>query len=423
MPVKITSLEIENVKRVKALQLTPAENGLTTLGGRNNQGKTSVLDAIAFALGGERYRPTNLTREGSVLPPRLHVELSNGLIVERSGQKSALKVTDPTGRKAGQQLLNSFVEQFALDLPRFLAASDREKADTLLRIIGVGDQLEALERDISRIYTQRTYVGQQQRQKAQYAAGLPSVPDAPEQEVSASELVQHQQDILARNGENQRKRRHLAALTEEAEKLADNIALLQQKLEEVQADLAVAAADAADLVDESTAELEADLRRVDEINQAVRVNAAKRRAQAEADALAQEYDDLSAQLEQARTAKTDLLNGANLPLPGLSVENGALRYQGKAWDSMSGSDQLRVATAIVRRLNPNCGFILLDKLEQMDSETLRSFGEWLEQEGLQAIATRVSTGDECSVIIEDGLAVPQPQQAAAKPTAWQKGVF
>ena len=69
---------------------------------------------------------------------------------------------------------------------------------------------------------------------------------------------------------------------------------------------------------------------------------------------------------------------------------------------MSGSDQLRVATAIVRRLNPECGFVLLDKLEQMDVETMKEFGEWLEQEGLQAIATRVSTGDECSIIIEDG---------------------
>ena len=34
--------------------------------------------------------------------------------------------------------------------------------------------------------------------------------------------------------------------------------------------------------------------------------------------------------------------------------------------------------------------------------TLKEFGTWLKSEGLQAIATRVSTGDECSIIIEDG---------------------
>ena len=87
---------------------------------------------------------------------------------------------------------------------------------------------------------------------------------------------------------------------------------------------------------------------------------------------------------------------------------------------MSASEQLKVSTAIVRKLNPNCGFVLMDKLEQMDPDTLQDFGAWLEQEGLQVIATRVSTGDECSVIIEDGMV--KSEEAAAK-LAWKAGTF
>ena len=112
-----------------------------------------------------------------------------------------------------------------------------------------------------------------------------------------------------------------------------------------------------------------------------------------------------------------------MPLPGLSVENGELIYQGQQWDNMSGSDQLRVATAIVRRLNPNCGFVLLDKLEQMDLDTLREFGAWLESEGLQAIATRVSTGDECSIIIEDGYVQGMELPEVQPLRTWKKGEF
>ena len=99
---------------------------------------------------------------------------------------------------------------------------------------------------------------------------------------------------------------------------------------------------------------------------------------------------------------------------------------GQKWDNMSGSERLRVSTAIVRRLNPNCGFVLLDKLEQMDLDTLQEFGYWLEQEGLQAIATRVSTGDECSIIIEDGYVAGQDMPAAPEPqkqTGWKAGDF
>ena len=105
------------------------------------------------------------------------------------------------------------------------------------------------------------------------------------------------------------------------------------------------------------------------------------------------------------------------------MEEGELIYNGQKWDNMSGSEQLRVSTAIVRRLNPDCGFVLLDKLEQMDLDTLQEFGKWLEQEGLQAIATRVSTGDECSIIIEDGYVVGQAQAEQPQQKSWKAGVF
>ena len=102
--MKISKLEIENVKRVKAVSLEPTQNGLTVIGGRNNQGKTSVLDSIAWALGGDKFKPTSARRDGSVVPPFLHVEMDNGLVVERKGENSSLKVIDPAGRKGGQQL-------------------------------------------------------------------------------------------------------------------------------------------------------------------------------------------------------------------------------------------------------------------------------------------------------------------------------
>ena len=159
MSVKINSLEIENVKRIKAVKLEPSANGLTIIGGNNNQGKTSVLDAIAWALGGDKYKPTAAARDGAYTDPILHVELSNGLIVERKGKNSSLKVIDPNGNKSGQQLLNSFLSALALDLPKFMNASNKEKAEILLQIIGVGEQLAQIESEESRLYNQRTAIG------------------------------------------------------------------------------------------------------------------------------------------------------------------------------------------------------------------------------------------------------------------------
>lgn len=389
MSMKINKLEIENVKRVKAVKIEPTANGLTIIGGKNNQGKTSVLDAIAWALGGDRYRPSQAQREGSVIPPNLHIVMNNGLIVERRGKNSDLKVTDPNGKKAGQQLLNEFVEQLALDLPKFMEATSREKAQTLLQIIGVGPRLADLERQEKELYNERTYIGRTADQKEKYAKEQPYYPEVPSVPVSASELIRQQQEILAQNGENQRKRERRHQLEQEYQSVTEQIQALLAKQGQLEADLKIARETSEGLTDRSTAELEENISNIEEI----------------------------------RSQKTDLLKEADLPLPGLGVEDGELVYHGQKWDNMSGSEQLKVSTAIVRRLNPECGFVLLDKLEQMDLDTLHEFGQWLEQEGLQAIATRVSTGGECSLIIEDGYVAGQEHPAAEEKKEWKAGVF
>lgn len=417
--IKINQLEIENVKRIKAVKLEPSENGLTIIGGKNNQGKTSVLDSIAWALGGDRFKPSQANREGSIIPPYLRVTLSNGLIVERKGDSSSLKVIDPNGNKGGQQLLNEFVEQLAINLPKFMEQTAKEKANTLLKIIGVGDELYALETKEQQLYNQRHTIGQIADQKAKFAREMPVYADAPKELVSAVGLIKQQQDILARNGENQRKRQL-------RDKYDDELAQAQKAYDEAMARLKIATEnaeiahrDAKDLIDESTAEIEKSLADIEQINIKVRANLEREKAEIDAEDYKKQYDSLTEEITEVRNAKTDLLKGADLPLKGLSVDNGELIYNGFKWDNMSGSEQLRVATAIVRKLNPNCGFVLIDKLEQMDSDTLNEFGTWLEQEGLQAIATRVSTGDECSIIIEDGYskAVEEPK------TTWKAGTF
>ena len=425
--VKINKLEIENVKRVKAVKIEPAASGLTVIGGKNNQGKTSVLDSIAWALGGNSFRPSQAARDGSVIPPHLHLVLSNGLVVDRAGKSSDLKVTDPEGHKGGQQLLNEFVEQLALNLPKFMEASDHDKANTLLQIIGVGDQLHTLEQQEQETYNRRRTIGQIADQKKKFAKEMPYYPDAPKEPVSATDLIKQQQEILARNGENQRKRNNLHQLEIQADNIQKQLDELLNKQAAVLSDLEIAKKSAANLQDESTAELERSINDIERINQKVRTNLDKDKAEEDAQNYTDQYEVLTKELESTRQKKTDLLNHANLPLPGLSVEDGYLTYQGKRWDNMSGSDQLKVSTAIVRKLNPNCGFVLLDKLEQMDLDTLNEFGDWLEQEGLQAIATRVSTGGECSIIIEDGYVkgqeTPTTTETEAPKTKWKAGQF
>jgi len=429
MTLKINNLEIENIKRVKAVRLEPTQNGLTVIGGRNAQGKTSVLDAIAWALGGDKFKPSTPEREGSMVPPSLKITLNNGLIVERSGKNSSLKVIDPQGNKAGQQLLNEFVEQLALDLPKFMRSSSKEKADTLLQIVGVGEQLHALELQETQLYNRRTEIGRIADQKKKFAAEMISYPEAPKEIVSAADLIREQQSILLHNSENEKLRQQVVAIQnqveyfkEKFERLTAELAQVAKDFENAKKSLVTAMKSAEDLQDESTEELEANLANIDAINVKIRSNYDKEKAEIDADGYTQQVNALTTEIEGVRGKKMDLLKNANLPLPELSVADGDLIYRGFKWDNMSGAEQMKVATAIVRKLNPKCGFVLLDKLEAFDQDTLHDFGSWLETEGLQVIATRVSTGSECSILIQDGYVVDAEDQPTEKPT-WKKGQF
>ena len=424
-PVKIASLELENVKRIKAVSITPTTDGLTVIGGRNAQGKTSVLDAIAWALGGNSFKPQNPTREGSATPAKLKIELSNGLIVTRQGSSGSLKVVDPTGKKSGQTLLNSFIEQLALNLPKFMNSTDKEKAEVLLDLIGVKDQIKALDNQIETLSDQRRPLKTDYLGKRKVAADMPYYADAPEEPVSATELIEKQQAILAKNSQNQTIRQKVVDLEAQMKLKEQQEDDARERVKQIERDLVAANNQvsaivnekfqlfnslsstkdiAQKLVDESTEDIEQKLRDIDAINEKVRANQRRADLEAEAETTEETYKAISDQIETVRKQRIALLEGANMPLDDLDVKDGYLVYKGITWSDMSSAEQLRVATAIVRALKPDCGFVLVDKLEQMDTQTLADFGSWAQSVGLQVIGTRVSTGDECSVVIEDGYA-------------------
>ena len=441
MSVKIASLELENVKRIHAVELEPAQDGLTVIGGKNAQGKTSVLDAIAWALGGDKMKPADPNRKGGATPARLRVELSNGIVVERKGKNGSLHVTDTTGKKAGQQLLNDFISQLALNIPRFMNGSDADKATALLQTLGIDAELAKIDGSIRATFQDRQLVGRDAKAKRAHAEKLPHHDDAPVAPVSAAKLIQEQQAILARNGEKLKAKQDAEDTAKKAEFArtavsATNmrVADLEQQLKEARAELArrtkeaeeaeekakVLAQTTAELVLESTEEIEASIANIETINNKVRDNQAKAEADAEALRVEQEYDGLTQKLEDLRAKRRGLLDGAPLPLPELSIDDeGALTYKDHTWGDMSGAEQLVVATAIVRATKPECGFVLVDKLEQFDTDELAKFGEWAKGEGLQIIGTRVATDDSCTVVIVDGriegqdLAEPAPEKSHA----------
>lgn len=411
--MKIAAIMMENIKRVKAVSLSPNENGLTLIGGKNGQGKTSILDGIAFALGGDRMRPSSVKRDDALGNPMVHIELDNGLIVERTGKNSELRVTDPSGKRSGQKLLDSLIPKLAIDLPKFMNASGKEKSEVLLGILGIGEKLAKLDKLEKSKCDMRLLLGRHAKSREAYANEMPEYSEAGTKEMSISKLIEEQQNILIKNKKNEEARDNLERNKETLEHLKCKISELKDELTKASQEMdtytelvSSGSKTVAKLKDLSTKEIEEKIANFEEINRKVRANIDKQKVLAEASDLNSQYQTLSHEIDDVRKQRIELLESSDLPFKGLGVDQeGCVTYQGKRWDCMSSSQQLIVGTAIVSKLQPKCKFVLLDKLEQLDLDTLNEFDKWLKKQGLQAIATRVSTGDECSIIIEDGAVV------------------
>ena len=524
MSVKIKAYRLENFKRIREIQFEPEECGLFVIGGKNREGKTSSLDGIPWLLGGAKFAPSNPKNNNTVGSIYGKITLSNGVVVERGGKNGTLKVTDPDGGKAGQELLNKFVSALALDLPKFLHASDKEKALILLDTIGIRDKLDELDRKEKLLYDERTEIGRVALALKKHAEEMPYYHDAPKAEISASEIIVRQQAAVAHNNENARKRqnaermreivadhrreileysaqtdaktaelkrlnleyesklssietwkyrgddfndgfgdelidiidkakrksagmseycdisvvvdalssafshwkrsiqdytdrlkkmceesgylrdRRIAPLREEIRVRCEKMRQAEEKIAESEKVCRAAEDAAAALAPDIDLEVfKADIEKMEAENAKIRANIAHDKAAAEATEQESEYDRFTKRIEDVRRERMQLLASVRMPLPGLTVKDSLLYYNGQKWDCMSGSEKMIVATSIVRAVNPECGFVLMDQLEALDLDSLDDFDRWLKTENLQVIATRVSSGDECAIIIEDGM--------------------
>lgn len=414
--VRIVQLQIDNVKKIRAVGLTPAATGLTSIGGNNAQGKTSVLDAIMGALLGDKFKPSLPVRDGAQ-KGETKITLSNGFVVERNYSAkggSYLTVTAPDGGKHGQTILNEFLAELALNLGDFLKASDKQKSKILLQAVGVDTQ--PYDEKIAAMMQERLLKGRERDNAKGHYESLPYHEDygteLADSTAIAAKLQQQMNHNSAVAAAYQDARAARDAMTAEVEHRAG----LEKRLAELQAEIADSKIKIDDLAAKAEAAIDAykamekidtepttaELKSVEATNAKVRDNQAKANAKRQHSILADEYTHMTREIEALRDELKGLLDANPLPLDGLAIEEGELLYNGQRWDNMSGAERLQVATAVCHLINPRCGFVLIDGLETMDALTLVKFDAWLQDRGLQAIGTRVSTGDECTIIITDG---------------------
>lgn len=393
--MKIIELRAENVKRLKAVHITP-DGTLQVVGGRNAQGKSSVLDAIWLALGGGKAGKATTVpiRDGE---DHASVTLDLGeLVITRTwtGSNTALKVTSAEGASfsSPQKMLDALVGQLTFDPLEFTRLSAKDQRDALIGLVDLPIDLDELDRQRAGLFADRTAVGQEGKRIGDVKVDT----DLPEAETSMSDAVAALREAERKNDVVAQAQANLDAAVVTVEQLRDSLAQAEEYV--TNCETAVQQAGTAP----DPAPLAARLETLEEENQRIRANNTARARAAEQEHLREKYASLTQAIDSLDTAKRDALAAAEFPVDGLGFDETGVTYQGVPFSQASSAEQIRVSLAMAMAANPKLRVIRILDGSLLDDEAMTAIREQVAERDFQLWIERVGNADEGAVIIEDG---------------------
>jgi len=409
----IVALDIKNVKRINAAHIEP-DGSVVILGGRNAQGKSSVLDAIQMLLCGAGTMPPEPLKRGTEAG---HVSADLGdVVVTRTftpagggSLKVEAKIAD--GRavmKSPQKWLDERIGKLSFDPLAFIRADEKTQAETFRQLTGC----DTRELDAKRkaIFDERTLVNRQGRDAEGAIASLPYFPDAPAELVLIDNI---KADLKAVRDANKLREQAVAA-HEDLVHLADirsaEVGRLECALAEARKSLAAVQSginDAADKVagmsEIDDAPLLAKFNAVDETNRHVEANKVRARALAAVDALATKAKALTGQLLTLDETRAAMLRDAKCPVPNLGLNaEGLVTFKDLPLSQASDAEQVKLSMALSLAMNPGLKVVLIREGSALDRDAMALVAKMAEEAGAQVWIERVDDRDAGAIIIEDG---------------------
>jgi recombinational DNA repair ATPase RecF len=405
---KIVSLTAENIKRLSAVHIEP-DGSLVVIGGRNKQGKTSVLDSIEMALGGKGSVPPKPVRKGKK-KARTVVDLGELVVTRRFTEKdSYLSIETAEGEKpkSPQKILDELVGTLSFDPLDFSRMDAKEQAKVLREMVGL--DTSDLDDKREEVFATRTDVNRELKGLKARLEKMARYPDAPKEEVSVAELAGELEKVVAHNAAGPYYERNLKEAQELEAQACRDVADLEHRLTKAK-NVRAAAKEAVEAAENNLNEFEpqdeealrTQLNEAEGNNLKVRLNAERRNVTRQAREKSKSAEALTAELEQIDEAKAERLAAIKMPVEGLAVADEQVTLDGIPFEQCSGSEQLRVSVAIGLALNPKLPVLLIRDGSLLDEDSMKMLAEMAEEADAQVWIERVGEGDETAVIIEDG---------------------
>jgi DNA repair exonuclease SbcCD ATPase subunit len=423
--MKIIELQAENVKRLRAVTITP-EGNIVEISGRNGQGKSSVLDAIWWALSGTSNIQAKPIRKGQE-EARISVDLGELKVIRTFRQRedgshtTNLIVENGEGARyqSPQRMLDGLLGALTFDPLAFTRMDGKAQLETLKRFVP-GVDFAAIEKASKADFDRRTEVNRTIRSLRSQAVSIEVPADTPAERIDDAALVAKIQEAGEFNTELERRRnrreqaeRTLSAYLTTAENHRLQAATLRRQADESDEMAAADEAQAEDLR-KKLAEADAlpepidtlDLRQ--RIADAGRINAAvaqreqRERIEAQVQTAEAEAAALTKAIEDRATQKREAIAKADLPVPGIGFGDDEILLNEVPFDQASSAEQLRASVAIAIAANPKLRVIRVQDGSLLDEDAMRILAEMAQAADYQVWIEVVQSGRSAAIVIEDG---------------------
>lgn len=419
--MKIIQFQAENLKKLRAVEIKP-DGSIVQITGKNGSGKSSVLDAIFYALAGAKDLPRQPIRKGEQ-SARVRLDLGELVVTRRfTPHGSTLTVEGANGARfpSPQRMLDDLIGAISFDPLAFSRMESREQFDTLRRVARVDVDIDAINGQNQRDYDARTDVNRRLKTLRVQAAAITVPADLPAAPVDISALLAEMQmagdqnaQLEKRKANREQSKREADSYRESAQRQRDEAAKLRKQAEECDAratafdDRALALdkkiADAPPLPDATDTSA-----MVKQIEDARRVNAQiearEKRTKVEADASKAEAESaaLTAAIAEREKQKADAIAAAKMPIADLGFGDGQVLYRGLPFDQASSAEQLRVSVAIAMAANPRLRVIRIKDGGLLDDDGLRLLAEMASDKDYQIWLEKITGTGPSTVVMEDG---------------------
>lgn len=402
--MKIISLEVENLKRIKAIRIKPSGNAIV-IGGENDQGKSSALDAIEYLFAGKRAQCEAPVRDGK--KKAIIVGELEDLVVKRTinfNGGTYLTVTNKDGasRKSPQTILDQFIGALSFDPLAFTKMDKKAQVETLKKLVGL-DFTEHDEKIEDLLEKRRTLKYKARDLQGKYN-DMPEYPEVPEEELSISDLLNELGDIQAKNLEIKQKLREYNAAKDRFDNAAAALITAKENFENAEKEYfeLKATCENVELISEEP--IRGKIAVAEKINKQIRDNKEAQAVKKEWDESLKKVDDYSEKIKEISAAKDEALKKVIFPIEGLSFDESGVTYNGLPFsdDQIGSAARLKVSVAMGLALNPKLKVLLIRDGSLLDENSLKTIAEMASKEDAQLWIERVGKGKECQVIIEDG---------------------